>query len=199
MTKQKYKLETWNKTKYKGQKREEKTTVKRLVKRDSNGHFAKNTPIITKIHIKVYGSGVYQVGYINDKIVTRHKIAEKNIEWYNAKKEHDTNTKLYRTSYVLNNVPISKNGYYGFRIVVFSTNEQKLKDIKPKMKQRLIKWIEDCINYEEDDFWFDMYFGYEAPSLANASKNENNNYYLTQENSKGMIIKEKNGQLREIR
>jgi len=196
---QKYKLETWERVKWKGTAREEKATVQRLVKRGANGQFLKGVPVIKKIQTKVYGSGVYKVGIVNDKIVTRHKIAEKNIEWYNAKKEHDANTKLYRTSYVLNNVPISKNGYFGFRIVVFSRDEQLLKNIKAKMKQRLIKWIEDCINYDEDEFWFDMYFGYEAPTPANASKNENGNYYLTQENSKGMVIKEKYGQLRELK
>jgi hypothetical protein len=190
---QKYKLEKWKRVNWAGTKRAETITVEKLVMRDANGHFAKNKPVIDKIQTKFYGSGVYKVGIVGNKIIVRQKIAGRNIEWFEKRKEIMTNTELFRTSYVLNNVPISKTGYFGFRIVAFYDDEQTLKDLKPKLKERLIEWIEDCINYEEDEFWFDMYFGYEAPSKTNANKSEKGKYYLTKENDKGMILKEDKG------
>jgi hypothetical protein len=194
----KYRLETWKKKQWKGTIREQTTTIKRLVKRDSKGHFVKGTPVITEVREKVYGSGVYYVGIYKNKIITRKLKVKRNVQWYEARKEAVTNHKLYRSSYVLNNVPISKNGYFGFRIVCFSNSEKLLKDLRSKMKSRLIRWIEECVKYSSDEFWFDMYFGYESPTVTNAFRSENNKYYLTMENNKGMIIKEKDGRLNEL-
>ena len=189
MAKSKYKTENWKTTKWKGQTRQQQVTVQRLVSRDAKGHFSGKNPVITKLQTKVYGSGVYQVGIINNKIVLRHKIASRNIEWHEKRKELEQKNEMYRTSYVLNNIPISKNGYFGFRIVAFSLNKNYLDSIKQKLKDRLIKFIEETINYQKGDFWFDMYFGYEAPTKTNAS---------LKENDKGMILKEESGRFHAI-
>jgi hypothetical protein len=213
----KFKLESWNRKNWKGTKRETPTQVKTLVKRypkgteingkKMGGKFISVIPEkrtvkdksgktheLTTIQTKVYGSGVYKVGLDkNGKVITRQKIAGRNVQWWEARKEEVAKHKIYRSSYVLNNVPISKNGYYGFRIVCFAKSEPALRDLKGKMKAKLIKWIEQCVKYSSDDFWFDMYFGYEAPSVTNAFKTEIGKYYLTMENTKGTIIKEESG------
>ena len=190
-----YKTENWKKTSWKGTKRETTTTKKVLVKRDQKGHFIS---VIHKVQKKTYGSGVYNVGILHGKIVTRQKIAGRNVLWYEQRAEaikEKHKKPIYRTSYVLNNVPISKNGYYGFRIVAFARNPDLLSKIRPKLKQKLIEWIEKCIKYSKDDFWFDMYFGYEKPSLSNSIFSDSGNYNLTMENDKGIVIKESSGRI----
>lgn len=198
--KNKYKLETWKIKKWRNTEREIIKEEKRLVMRDAiTKRFSKNKPVITDIREKVYGSGVYYVGYVNGKAVVRQLKVKRNLLWYETKKEEmKKEKKVYRTSYVLNNIPISKKGYFGFRIVVFGTNEQALRNLREKMKRRLIKWIEECIRYKEQEFWFDMYFGYESPHLSNALRNENGKYYLTEEDKHGLILKEKYGSVGEL-
>jgi len=214
----KYKIEKWKKTNWKGTKREQKLTKEMLVKRQPKGTIINGKKVggriisiiperttvkdkqgkkheLHTIQKKVYGSGVYQVGLSKGKIVTRKLIAKRNVEWYEQRKEGISKHKMFRSSYILNNVPISKNGYFGFRIVCFSNNQDQLKNFKAEMKEKLIKWIESCTRYNSDEFWFDMYFGYESPTLANAFRSENRKYYLTMENTKGTIIKEQSGNM----
>lgn len=195
----KYKIEIWNKTKWKGTARETTTTVEKLVKRDSKGHFIKGSPIITEIQEKSYGSGIYKVGIKKGKIVTRSKIAEKTPEWYEKRKEFlAKGRKIYRTSYVLNDIPFRGNVYYGFRIVAFSHNEQLLKELRSKLKERLIEFIEDCLGYKSDEFWFNMYFGYEAPTVNNAYGSDNGRYYLMWQKRYGTTIKQESHYLGDL-
>jgi hypothetical protein len=198
MNKPKYRLETWKKTQWKGTARQQQTTVQRLVKRDTKGHFMKGTPVIKEVREKSYGTGQYKVGVVNGKIVARLKIAKKPVQWYDNRKEVIANRKMYRTSYVLNDIPFRGNVYYGFRIIAFSHNLNLLKNIRGKLKERLIEFIEKCISYRRDEFWFDMYFGYEAPSLNNAFKTEDGKYYLMWQKRYGTSIKEETHNLTEI-
>ncbi len=85
---EKYKIEKWKKVLWKGTQREQISTVERLVKRDSKGHFAKNTPVIKEVKEKTYGSGVYTVGVYKGKVITRHKIAGRMTpQWQKQKQE----------------------------------------------------------------------------------------------------------------
>lgn len=196
----KYKLETWEKTLWKGQTREQVTLRTRLVRRDAKGHFTGKNPVITKIQEKNYAKGHYRVGVIQNKIVVRQYVSPKDKTWYEQREERiKTKEKnILRSSYVLNNVPISKKGYFGFRIVAFHTNRNLLDHIKPKLKARLIKWIENCINYDHNEFWFDMYFGYEPPTNANTYASDNGKYFLTYENKNGIVLKENDGKLSDL-
>jgi hypothetical protein len=189
-----YKLETWTKTKWKGTKREQKTTINRLVQRDKKGRFIS---VITDIREKRIGENIYYVGYRNNKIKTR-KLKQKIIIEKGAVIKEPQHIDMYRTSYVLNNVPISKSGYYGFRIAAFSNNKELLYSIKDKLKRRLIRFIEKCVKYNQDEFWFYMYFGYEAPSLNNISIRDNGKYELSMENKFGIVIKEESGEISKL-
>jgi|WetSurMetagenome_2_1015567.scaffolds.fasta_scaffold44185_4 hypothetical protein len=203
----KYKLEYWKIVKYKGQKNEYVATIEILVKRDSKGHFAKNIPVIKEIRQKTYGSGVYTVGLINGKVVTRHKQYSLTNEW---KKEHKQeiedrlkNKNMFRCSLALNDVPYKGVEYYGFRIVAFSRHKQLLNRVYPKkMYDKLIQFIEKCLKYRSDEFWFSHYLNYMGkiqPEIANASIRENNKYYLLWTKRKtGSIIKQDSGSLGEL-
>ena len=208
----KYKLELWNKKElYQFKYRTVKVSV--LVRRDSKGRLLGKNSVIRKIQEKNYSKGIYRVGIVNKKIIVRQLITKrilnikieeiKDVSVQYGQQKITTQKevqygKIYRTSYVLNNVPISKNGYFGFRICAFSRNSQLLTDIKAKLKDQLIRFIEDCLKYNKDEFWFDMYFGYESPQATNASNSEVNNYYLTKEDNHGIIVKEKSGSIGEL-
>jgi hypothetical protein len=210
----KYKVEKWKLKKWKGQKRQIETTIEKLVLRDTHGHFVKSKPIIETIQIKNYGSGVYRIGKDKTgKIRVRQKIAENSDSWFANRKEVTKNRKIYRASCVLNNIPISVSSPYykyadksskqswtiGFRINAFSHSQKLLISLKSKLKDRLKKWVEECLKYSASEFWFDSYYGHESPQLINCSKSENNKYYLTLENMKGHIIKQDSGTLTELR
>lgn len=208
-SKEKYKLETWNRVKWKGTKREQKTTTEKLVKRDSNGRFAKNSPVITEIRIKTYASGTYQVGYKNGKAITRYKIkGQKTEEWYNQRKNIMKNAQIYRCSLALNDIPISSNThygisgneYYGFRIVAYSRNKSLLHKVYPqKMYKKLIEFIEKCVKYRSGNFWFDHYLNYMgkiAPELSNTSPKDSGKYELLWTQRKtGRILKQEFGEI----
>ncbi len=198
----KYKSEQWNIVKWKGTKREivkkETVLVKRFPKntiidgKNVSGRFVKT---IKNIEQKTYGTGVYHVGKIKTssgrwKIVTRRKIAEKTPLWYENRKEVLKNRILYRTAYVLSDVPYRGNEYYGFRIIAFHWNKKLLERLKQKLKDRLKRFIEDCLGYKEDEFWFDMYFGYSPPEPSNGYKSDIGKYYLIWEKAKGGIKKQ---------
>lgn len=189
----KYNLESWKKTQWKGTARQTTTTINRFVARDKKGHFIS---VINDVKERSDSTGIYYVGYVNGKIKTR-KLKERKII-SEVGSGFGSKSYMYRTSYVLNNVPISKNGYFGFRIVCFSTDKELLSLLKHKMKEKLIDFIEECIKYSKEEFWFDMYFGYEAPTLNNIPFSEKGKYSLTMENKFGTIIKEKSGELRNL-
>lgn len=208
---EKYKLEKWKQYKWKGQTREQIGTTERLVKRDSKGHFAKGQPVIYDVKERNYGSGTYRVGYVKGKAVVRQKIAKSN-NWWDNRKEAIANRKIFRSSYVLNNIPLSvTNPYFkyaiktgreswtiGFRINCFHHNKEFLASKKADMKKKLIAFIEEIVKYSQDEWWFDSYFGYEAPQLVNAFKSENNKYYLTLENPRGVIVIKREGKVTEL-
>lgn len=181
---EKYKLEKWRIVKWKNTKREEISTVEKLVKRDSKGHFAKNHPLITEIKEKTYGSGVYKIGIINGKIVIRQKIAGKETpQWQTAKQQKLKNATMFRCSLALNDIPFRGSEYYGFRIVAFSRRKEVLTSIYPhKMYNKLIDFIEKCLHYKEANFtWFEHalnYCGKIPPEPSNASLSDNNRYEL---------------------
>lgn len=207
----KYKLETWKQYSWKGTKREQIGTTQRLVKRDSKGHFVKGTPIIKEVKQRNYGSGTYNVGYVNGKAIVRQKIG-KNVNWWEQRKDTIANRKIFRSSYVLNNIPLSVTNQYfkyaiktgreswtiGFRINCFSHNKSLLTAKRENMKKKLIDFIEEIVKYRKDEWWFDSYFGYEAPTLVNAFRSEDNRYYLTLENPKGQIIIKREGRVTEL-
>lgn len=190
----KYNLESWKKTQWKGTKREQTTKTIRLVSRDKKGHFIS---VISEVKERTDSTGIYYVGYVHGKIKTR-KLKERNVQHEMTPLKAERKGDIYRTSYVLNNVPISKNGYFGFRIVAFSTSKELLYSLKDKLKQKLIKFIEQCVKYHKDEFWFDMYFGYEAPTPNNALNTDIDKFYLTMENKVGMIIKEEYGEINRL-
>lgn len=198
----KYKLEYWRKTLYKGQKNEKIVNYPVLVKRGKNGYFEKGTPIIKEIREKTYGSGVYIVGVYEGKIITRKRIFRIDENWKREHKEEIEQRKksrqIYRTSYALNDIPFRGNVYYGFRIIAFSNNKILLNNIKDKLKERLIQFIEDCLHYDREEFWFSLYWGYESPVLCNAYMNDNNKFYLSWQKRYGEIKKEEMHNLREI-
>jgi hypothetical protein len=193
--KQGYKLETWKKTNWKGTKREQNITVERLVMRDEKGHFKK---VITKIQEKSYGTGYYKVGISNGKIVSRQKIASKNVQWYSDRKKATTDKDVYRIAYVLNDIPFQGTVYYGFRITAFSRHKDLLLQSKQKLKNRLIQFIEKCLGYSEDEFWFNYYWGEGTITSDTVFKNENGRFYLQWEKRHGTIIKEEPHRLSEI-
>lgn len=187
-----FKVENWNQKQWKGTKREQTIKVKRIVQRDEKGHFVK---VYTDVREHKDSYGIYQVAYVDGNI-TQKVMIERNVSWLDNRIAIENKTlEIYRTSYVLNNVPISKNGYFGFRIVAFSTDKSYLSSIKDDLKERLKRWIEECLDYDREEFWFDMYFGYEAPNIQNALNTENGKYYLTKENKFGNIVKEDYGEL----
>lgn len=198
--KYKYKLEKWKKTNWKSTKRETVITVNKLVKRypkntvidgkQMGGKFVKNAPIINKIQEKSYGTGYYRVGLVGDTIVTRQKIADRIPQWYDRRKEVLSGN-LYRCSITLDDIPYVGDNYYGFKIIAFSRNKNILSKIyRDKMKKRLIQFIERCLGYRDDEFWFDMYFGYEDIGISNATGNDNNKYYLIQQKRHGSHVRE---------
>lgn len=203
----KYKKEIWKIKKYRGQKREYLQSIEKLVKRDEKGHFKS----VADISLKNYGSGVYQVGIKKGKVVSRHRIAKKSFEWEKERKEH-LKKDMYRSSYVLNNVPISQSNIAkligikankeswttGFRINAFSRNKEYLTEIRSKLKDRLIKFIEAQLKYDKNEWWFDSYFGYEAPHLANGAMNCNNKYFVMIENMHGTIKNQEIGDIRTL-
>ncbi len=190
-----YKLENWKRVKWRNTLRQETTTTQRLVKRDEKGHFKS----VLEIRQKSYGTGQYLVGIDKKgKIITRHKIGERTPEWYEAKKTAVKGRKILRTAYVLNDIPFRGNVYYGFRIIAFSHNAKLLTALKPKLKARLIRFIEQCIGYRQDEFWFDMYFGYEAPTQVNAYGSDNNTYYCMWTKRTGSELKRIHGNLGEL-
>lgn len=191
----KYKIEIWKKRKWEGTKRETIGSQERIVLRDNKGRFVK---VISKVQEKTYGSGVYKVGIVNGKIVTRQKIASRNVQWYERKKEVLSKSPIFRTSYVLNDIPFRGNVYYGFRIVAFSRNQKMLEKLKPKLKDRLIEFIEQCLKYRKDEFWFNMYWGYESPKQTNVMSVEMNKYYLMWQKRHGSIVKEERHSLMDL-
>jgi hypothetical protein len=58
--------------------------------------------------------------------------------------------------------------------------------------------VEKCVKYNKDDFWFDMYFGYEPPRQNNLSISDNGHYFLTMENKFGSIVREEQGELKNL-
>jgi len=199
----KYKLETWKKTSWKGTRRETAITIQMLVKRDLNGRFSKNNPVIKEIRQKTYGSGTYQIGVYKNKIITRHKIAPRNIQWQKEKEEKFRTSIMYRCSLALNDIPYKGDEYYGFRIIAFSRRKQILESVYPKkMEYKLIEFIEKCLKYRSDEFWFGHYLNYMgkiAPEIANASISENNKYYLLWTKRKtGTILKQDYGHLGDL-
>jgi len=203
----KYKEETWKIKKWKGTKRETINSVNKLVLRDTKGHFKS----VADISLKNYGSGVYKVGIKKGKIITRKRIARKSLEWEMERKTRQKR-EIYRSSYVLNNIPVSvtaisklnavkankQSWTTGFRINCFSRNKDVLVMLKPKMKDRLIKYIEKHLGYDKGEWWFDSYFGYEAPSLINGANSENNRYYVMIENMRGTIKNQESGDIRTL-
>lgn len=199
---EKYKMEYWKHTYYKGQKNEYTRTHEVLVRRDAKGHFTGKIPVIRELRQKTYGSGVYIIGVYNGKIVTRKRIHLLTQEW---KREHKKEIEeiikrrqIYRTSYVLNDIPFRGNVYYGFRIVAFSHSKSLLISLRPKLKEKLIAFIEKCLHYRQDEFWFSMYFGYEAPTPCNAYLSDNNKFTLLWQKRYGSTIKEETHNLREL-
>lgn len=201
----KWEIETWNKKIWKNTKREQITTYKRLVKRDKKGKFIS----IAKIQTKAYGSGYYDVGISKGKIVTRKKIAEKNIMWYNRRKEVMSKKEIFRVQIVLNDavtnqieIPYRGNNYYGFRLIAFHTKHELLVNLKEKFKDRLIKFIEDCLKYKEDEWcWFDAYYGYEGFKNKVRSYTFTNDigcYYLQWTKRYGTIKKEECHKIKEL-
>lgn len=200
-----YKLESWKKTLWKGTQRETKTEKTVLVNRypkntiidgvNVSGRFVKDKPVISEIREKTYGSGSYKVGLSNGKIVTRLKVAEKTPEWYERKHEVLKNAEMLRCSLALNDVPYKGTDYYGFRIVAFSRRKSILETIYPqKMYEALIKFIEKCLKYRSDEFWFSHYLNYMGkikPEKCNAYSSENGKYYLLWTKRKtGSIMKQ---------
>ena len=201
----KWKIETWHKKLWKGTERETIKTYEKLVMRKPNGQIEHSAKIV----YRSYGSGYYQVGISKDKVVTRKLIAKRNLQWYEAKKEVMKHKKLYRVQIVLNDANTNQNEipykhtYYGFRLIAFHTNHDLLKQNKEKFKDILIKFIEDCIKYKEDNWiWFDAYYGYEGfknPTLAyGANMNENGYFYLQWTKRHGSIQREEIHRIKEI-
>lgn len=194
-----FKKEQWNRTKWKGTKRETKTKIPVLVQRDSKGHFVK---VVKTIKEKTYPSGVYQVGIYKNKVVMRQRIQKISPEW---KKEHKkeireriSKRQIFRTSYALNDIPFRGEVYYGFRIIAFSHNKEILHKLRPNLKKRLIQWIEKCVGYREDEFWFNYNWGYEAPQISNALITENNSFYLMWQKIYGSVVKEERHRITEL-
>jgi hypothetical protein len=185
------KIEIWKKTLWKGTKREQTTTEKVYVIREKG----KIKKVYRNINQRMYYDGFYDVILDENKnIVFKVKTGE------NPFKKPDYNFKqdIFRTSYVLNNVPISKDGYFGFRIVAFSVDDVYLKNLRDKLKAKLKQWISDCIHYHESEFWFDMYFGYEQPQLSNATITDDGTYELTKEDRFGRVTDSKSGRLENL-
>jgi hypothetical protein len=90
------------------------------------------------------------------------------------------------------------NVYYGFRIVAFSHKPELLSNLRAKLKERLIQFIEQCLKYRRDEFWFNMYFGYESPKLSNTYGSDNNKYYLMWQKRYGGSVKEESHNLGEL-
>lgn len=199
----KFKKEIWNTKKWRGTQREENSTKNVLVQRDSKGHFVK---VISEIHVKTYGSGIYEVGYYHGKPVTRKLSAKYTTEWYTARKEAINKHEILRCSIVLNDIPSTRptgrNEYYGFRIIAFSHSQHLLKSIYPeKMRQRLIRFIEECLKYKEIDFWFSTakaYFGHENISKGNSSKSDNGKFYLQWQKRTGSVMKREEHSIGEL-
>lgn len=198
-----YKLEIWRNGKY-------------LVYRTKKGNFAKRS--------RVYKVTEQQDGLMVAVSRKTTKYSLDGIKWTIKKpsliKEREIITEqpqqkkgieLYRASYVLNNIPISKDGYFGFRIVAFSTNKALLHALKDRMKSRLIKFIKDCIrqkwHFSSHDLWFnteggdykmDLCYGYEAPRLNNIEPVNNNKYFCTLEDKYGAVLRGESGELRSL-
>lgn len=185
------KIEIWRKTLWKNTKREQQSTEKVFVEREKG----KIVRVHRNLREKMFSDGFYDV-VLDDKGVTKYKIKKGENPFaytpYNFKKD------IFRTSYVLNNIPISKDGYFGFRIVAFSIDDTYLSNLRDKLKLRLKKWITECIKYQESEFWFDMYFGYEKPTLCNASNSDDGNYELTKEDKYGRVTNNKTGRLENL-
>lgn len=204
--KPKYKLETWKNGLF-------------IVAR-KKGKFVKGYPkkVISQ-EVKNYPKGVYNVYVVINKKnksgksrVRQLTTQTKNADWWKEREQVIAKRQIFRSSYVLNNIPISKvysffkyadrrgieSWTVGFRINAFSRNRQALAELKPKLKQRLIKFIEQTLKYNAGEWWFDSYFGYEAPTNVNASKIDNGRYYLTLENQRGYVIKSEEGRLSDL-
>lgn len=199
---EKYKLEKWKKIQWRNTQREQITTIERLVKRDSKGRFVS---VILEVKEKTYGSGVYKVGLSKEgKILTRQKIAGKETpEWKRSKQELIKTSNIFRCSLSLNDVPYKGDEYYGFRIVAFSRRKEILLKIYPqKMYKKLIEFIEKCLHYESDDFWFSHYFNYMGkipPEISNASFRDNGKYELLWTKRKtGSIMRQDSGSIGEL-
>lgn len=220
-----YKLEIWKKrtkreypnsqigTTKKGEKffySPKKVLVKRYPKgtminnKNVSGQFIKGTFIIKEIRQKTYGSGVYEIGIINNKIIARHKISSiKTHEWQKTKEERLKTSAMYRCSLALNDIPYKGCEYYGFRIVAYSRRKQNLESVYPqKMCKKLIQFIEKCLRYRSEGFWFEHtlnYMGKIPPEKANVSISDNNKYELLWTKRKtGSILKNEYGYLGEL-
>ena len=195
----KYKIETWNRTRWKGTTRQDTTKQEVLVRRDKLGHFAKGekNPVIKQLSEKQYGSGTYKVGIVHGKVVTRYKTASRNVNWYERKKEVIANRQIFKITYALN-VPYQGTVYYGFRITAFHWSEKILNSKKEAIKERLIKFIENSLHYKRDEFWFNLYFGGSKPQLANAYKSDINTYVCQWTTKYGSVKKEESGTLESL-
>lgn len=199
-----YKTEKWKKTLWKGTQRETTTTKDVLVNRDKNGRFTKNKPVISEVKEKTYASGVYKVGIVKGKVVTRQKIAGKETPQYEkTKKETLKNMPIFRCSLALNDIPYKGNDYYGFRIIAFSRSKKQLEQVYPqKMYKKLIDFIAKCLKYREDEFWFNHYLNYMGkiqPEQCNASMRDSGKYdCLWTRRKTGTILREDHGVLSQL-
>lgn len=198
----KYKLEKWKKTQWRNTQREQIITIERLVKRDSKGRFIS---VILEVKEKTYGSGVYKVGLSKEgKIVTRQKIAGKETpEWKRNKQEFIKSSNIFRCSLALNDIPYKGEEYYGFRIIAFSRRKELLFKVYPKkMYDKLIQFIEKCLKYRSDDFWFSHYLNYMGkipPEVSNGSFRDNGKYELLWTKRKtGSIMRQETGLIGEL-
>lgn len=141
------------------------------------------------------------MGIIKNKIIIRHKIAQKTPEWYEKRKEIIAKRIIYRAQIVLDDIPFRGSNYFGFRIIAFSHNHNLLVKLKTKMKERLIEFIENCLKYRHDEFWFNMYWGYEGfdyKKVSTATISDNNKFYLQWQKRYGGIRKEEKHSLMEL-
>lgn len=204
-----YKLEKWKEHKWKNTKREQIKTVERFVSRypkgtiingkNVSGRFVKEKPVIRDIKFKhnINTGYVAKVGYYKGKMITKQTIQKpQKQEWGVLKPKKQQ--RIYRTSYVLNDIPYRGNVYYGFRIHVFSSSKKQLENLKSKIKNRLIKFIEECLKYRKSEFWFDLYWGYESPKIVNEPSNSNQTYTLQWQKSRGGIMKTEHGNIGDL-
>lgn len=170
----------------------------RYVERYPNGRL--------KSVLTVQQEGLEYVGKRRGKIIYREPFVIRD------ETPQDEDKTLYRTSYVLNNIPVSgsmadkfqavknsRNSWNtGFRIVAFSYDRDLLDELRENLKNRLIAYIESQLGYNESEFWFDYYWGYEAPYPVNGSKSDNGVYYCWIESPKGYQLHQVRGSLDEL-